>query len=205
MKNIIKRDFSRYSVPDLIALTMRVIKNQTNNPDFVTLQNEMAPMQQAEDDLKDANSGSGGTQQTEVVANKRVALTTLLDVNATDVEAVCAGSRAKALGSGHEVSKETAVKKVMPVKVTNVEAKTSLTNGTIDVDWSQEVNRVIYRIEKAAVIAGVAGPFTTAGYTTKLKYSVTGLSAGVTYQFRVISINNLGESIPSDVATAMSL
>jgi hypothetical protein len=207
MKNLIKYDFSRYTVAELVALTVRIIKNITNNPDFPDVQSEIPPLQQAEDDLKIANSNTqnGGLQQTQLVADKREALTVLLNTMATDVETACAGDRVKALGSGFEVTKETSIKKVMPVKVTDVEATTNIAGGAIDLSFAQEVNRVIYRIEKAAVIAGVAQPFTTAGYTTRLKYSVPALTAGVTYQLRVISINNLGESSPSDVATAMSL
>ncbi len=207
MKNLIKYDFSHYSVLELIALTNRVIKNITNNTDFTDVQSEIAPMQQAVDDLKNANSDaqSGGPQQTQIVADKRAALTILLSTMADDVETACGGDRVKALSSGFDTTQATAIKKVMPIQVINVEAKANGGSGMVDISYAAESNRVIYLIEKAAVIAGVAGQFNTAGYTSHVKYTVTGLTAGVTYLFRVISINNLGQSDPSDNATAMSL
>lgn len=207
MKKLIKYDFSHYSVLELIALIYRVIKNILNNSDFPGIQSQIAPLQQSADDLKMADSDTlnGGPQQTQIVATKRAIANDLLVTMSDDVEAACAGDRVKALGSGFDVSQETSIKKVMPVKVTNVEAQANGGVGLVDVEYEAEVNRVMYRIEKATVIAGVVGTFTTGGYTTKIKYTVAGLTPGTTYMFRVFSINNLGQSDPSDNATAISL
>ena len=207
MKNLIKYDFSHFTVLELIALITRVIKNILNNTDFPGIQSQIVPLQQSAVDLNiaESNTLNGGPQQTQIVADKRVIANDLLVTMADDTETACAGDRVKALGSGFEVSVETSVKKVMPVKVTNVEAKANGGVGLVDVTYAAEVNKVMYRIEKATVIAGVTGSFTTAGYTTKIKYTVSGLASGTTYMFRVFSINNLGISDPSDNATAMSL
>ncbi len=109
MKKLIKYDFSRYSVLELFALVLRVIKNILNNPDFVNVQAEIAPLQLAANDMKDADSDAlnTGPQQTELIANKRAILNTLFVQMAEDCETECAGDRVKALGSGFDVSKAT--------------------------------------------------------------------------------------------------
>ncbi len=207
MKKLIKYDFSHYNVLEFFALVLRVIKNLLNNPDFAAVQAEIAPLQLSANDMKDANTATlnGGPQQTEDLAAKRAIVNTLMVQMASDCETECAGNRVKALGTGFDISKASSIKKVFPLKVTGVEALANGGVGMVDVSWSQEVNRIIYRIEKAVVTNGAPGTFTSAGYTSTMKYTVTGLTAGIVYQFRVISINNLGEGDPSDTATAMSL
>ncbi len=93
----------------------------------------------------------------------------------------------------------------MPLKVMNVEAATNGGVGMVDVSWTAEANRIIYLVEVALVTNGVAGVFTNRAFTSKIKCTVPNLNPGSTCQFRVISINNLGLSDASDVATAISL
>ncbi len=207
MKNLIKTRFSHYSAVKLWALNDKVIKCMTDNPDFAGCQDALIPLKKAGGELSGAISDAkgGGTKETEILKNKKAAIIPLLDKLASDVEFICKGDRGKAIGSGFDMTKEKAEKKGKTEKVLGVEAEANRTSGIIDVSWAEDKNRVMYLIEKAVVIEGAIPQFVTAGFTTCIKFKVKGLTPGLIYQFRIISINNLGLSDPSDIATAMSL
>ena len=82
-------------------------------------------------------------------------------------------------------------------------------DGQIEVIWSAPVNNGgepvdEYRLEWSSNdFANILCTETLSGNPPATTYTVTGLTNGDTYYFRVIAINEVGESDPSDVESAI--
>jgi hypothetical protein len=70
------------------------------------------------------------------------------------------------------------------------------TSGTITLNWGAATDALSYQIERSTTSGSGFSTITTTSATT---YVNTGLTNGTTYYYRIVSINNTGNSSPSSV------
>lgn len=85
---------------------------------------------------------------------------------------------------------------------------TPILQNRIDISWSAPIDSGLspllgYKIEsKTSEQSDYSILVTNTGNPSNTSYSHTGLTAGLTYQYRVSAINSFGESMPSDMVEA---
>ena len=85
---------------------------------------------------------------------------------------------------------------------------TPISQNRIDLSWSAPIDGDLspllgYKIEsKTSEESNYSILVTNTGNVSITSYSHTGLTAGLTYQYRVSAINSFGESVPSDMVEA---
>ncbi len=85
---------------------------------------------------------------------------------------------------------------------------TPISQNRIDISWSAPIDSGLspllgYKIEsKTSEQSDYSILVTNTGNPSVTSYSHTGLTAGLTYQYRVSAINSFGESMPSDMVRA---
>ena len=85
---------------------------------------------------------------------------------------------------------------------------TPISQNRINLSWSAPIDSGLspllgYKIEsKTSEESDYSILVTNTGNTSTTSYSHTGLTAGLTYQYRVSAINSFGESVPSDMVEA---
>lgn len=85
---------------------------------------------------------------------------------------------------------------------------TPISQNRINLSWSAPIDSGLspllgYKIEsKTSEESDYSILLTNTGNTSITSYSHTGLTAGLTYQYRISAINSFGESVPSDMVEA---
>lgn len=84
---------------------------------------------------------------------------------------------------------------------------TAVSDSQINLSWTAPVNATLshvngYRIEVSVGCIGVFGTLVANTTTTATAYSNTGLISGICYEYRLLAINSIGVSNPSNTASA---
>ncbi len=177
----------------------------TDNPNYPTLQSELADTTKACDDLDAANQEmlfNGG----KIASEKKRELDSALRIRLTgigqQVQVISGGDKAKILSAGFEVRKsaEPITKLSQPQDL-----RSSLPgfSGLVDLDWEVVRGARYYNVWFTAGDPTTA-QWQLAGSTTKSRYTMEKLTPGTTYSFRVNAVGARAESIFSDITSIMA-
>jgi cellulose 1,4-beta-cellobiosidase len=99
--------------------------------------------------------------------------------------------------NSNEVPAQPYVPTLAPPAPTGLQA--AGTGFSIQLSWTASPNATSYRVERALF---EDGPWNSAGKSATVTYEDVNVLYGVTYYYRVMALNYIGEGDPSEVASA---
>ena len=195
------------SVAQKIASTRAYIKAMLGNPAFVAPAPTLSSVGTAATKLETDNNTLANLRQqaegqTSVVAASEAALDDLLAKLGAYVDTIADGDENKIRSAGMDVRSGAAPIGQLPAP-TDLSATTGDRDGELDVQWNRVKGASSYVVEQTTDAAAATG-WKSAGVATKSKQSVTGLTTGTKYWFRVAAIGAAGQSPWSDPATKVA-
>jgi hypothetical protein len=177
----------------------------TGNTNFTTPAPPLTAVQTATDGLRDAAEAVRLAKlalagAVDVQDQKQTAFDTVLTQEGNYVQNTSGGDPAKIQSAGMQVQAAPAPPAAMP-KVEDVSATGGDLEHECDVHWKPVKRKNNYIIEVSPDPV-TATSWTQAGLPTKSKFTVTGLTSGAKYWFRVAASGTLGAGPWSDPATA---
>jgi len=200
----IKLNLRNMGVSEKLQFARQIVTAMTGNANFPTPDPALTIVTGSSDDLEVAyNEANVAKQNATTKASTQDDVEAALDLTlmklANYVESASNGDETKILSAGMSVrAKATPVGALaMPV---NLSATAGDKEGEIDVAWDKVTGAKSYVIEMCA------DPITPAGWkqatiSTKSNFTVTGLTSGAKYWFRVSGIGAAGQGPWSDPAT----
>lgn len=203
----VKLELKDKTEPELVLYTENVVTKMTGNANFTTPNPPLASLTTAKNNLSTAvQTVTTLDQQLEAarvdMAAKRGILHGLLTQEGTYVENTSAGDATKILSAGMEVRDEPAPPAPMPTPQ-NLRAFAGDNDGEIDLDWDSVKKAKSYEIQRS-LDPVTATSWIAAGTVTKSKGTITGLTSGTKYWFRVRAIGAAGPGPWSDPATKIA-
>ena len=189
-------------IPQKVEFGRQVKTSMTGNANFTTPAPTLAALDTVCTDLETAYNNAEQARlmaksKTVIQNQKETAYNDLMNQLANYVENTSAGDEAKIKSSGMD-SKAKAVKGAAVLsKPANLSATTGDKNNEVDLHWDKIVGTNSYEIETCP------DPVDNTKWqhnktVTKTKVTVTGLTSGQRYWFRVAAVNAKGESGWSD-------
>jgi hypothetical protein len=197
----IKVGVDKMSVPTEIQFARQVVLDMTSNPNFASPAPALAAITSAATALETAyNTAQTARQnaktQTSIAQAKKAALDLLLMQEASYIQNVTAGDKAKIESSGFSVRNPATPIGNLPAP-TDVELAPSRNSGTVDMKWRGVRGADSYIVERALDSSGKL-LWGTALTTTKSKATVNSMVSGSKYWFRVAGIGAAGQGAWSD-------
>ena len=203
-KFVVSLNLREKSVPEKIEfgrhvndfMTIAIGTFATPSPTLASLLISVAEMEAAFN-----NATDGGKLLTSILHDKEAAFDTLMTALGKYVDNIAQGSETIIKSAGMDVKRDSA-----PIpsidKVTGLEAKTGKNTGEVDLDWDVVRGKLVY------LVYVKADGETDDKYVLKLvpsasKATITGLTAGTRYWFKVIAVGSRSRYGPdSDPAIA---
>jgi hypothetical protein len=200
---------SQLNIPEKIQRDRQIITALTGNTTFATPSPALATITTAIDKLEDDFNDALGKRQTAQAATNiqnesEAALDRLMAALAGYVDSVALGDEDKIMSAGMTL-KQHRGPVVQLTQVADLSAASGDMDGEIDLNWQPKKGAASYTIVKSATgNVATAGNWTPAATSTKSKTTVTGLTSGTRYWFRVAAIGSAGQGPWSDPATAIA-
>lgn len=177
----------------------------TDNPNFTTPLPPLTTVLTATEDLRDAAEAVRLTKLAYAAAvnvqeQKEIVFDTVLTQEGSYVENASAGDPAKIQSAGMQVQAAPAPPAVLP-KVEDVSATGGDLDQECDIHWNPVKKKNTYIIEVSPDPVTPTS-WIQAGLPTKSKFTVSGLTSGAKYWFRVAASGSLGAGPWSDPAPA---
>ena len=203
----VKLDLHGQTVVQKIASTRAYTKAMLGNPAFVAPAPTLSSVGTAATKLETDNNTLANLRQqaegqTGVVAASEAALDDLLTKLGAYVDTIADGDETKIRSAGMDVRSGAAPIGQLPAP-TDLSATTGDRDGELDVQWNRVKGASSYVVEQTTDAAAATG-WKSAGVATKSKQSVTGLTTGQKYWFRVAAIGAAGQGPWSDPATKVA-
>ena len=199
----VKLDFKRLPVSDKIVRAQQILKNLSNNPDFPTpnppLADVTAAIQLLETKVVSAQAARQSAQAATAEQNDAEdALDRLIDQIGAYIESVSGGDETKIISAGVSVRSSTSAPRELTAPL-SLAATEGDHDGEIELHWDRVPPARSYVIERSpdppTDSSWVHEKVVTASSTT-----ISGLTRGAKYWFRVAAIGASGQSGWSDPA-----
>lgn len=199
----IKLNLDRLSLAEKIAKARQIVKAITGNPNFPTPTPPLAALTTA---INEAEAAAAEAQQARQTAKEKTshqgqkeeALVKLVTQLAAYVESV-AGDEKTILSAGMDTREKAVAATDTTTEPHGLSASGGDHDGEIDLSWDKVSGAKSYVIEKSSDPPTTTS-WTHAGVSTRSSFTVTGLSSGSRYWFRVAAVNANGQSGWSDPA-----
>lgn len=204
----IKLSTSRLPLTEKIARARQIVKALSGNASFPTPTPDLAGVTTAIGDLEAAFTASQAARQdakakTTDQNNKEDIVDRLLAQLASYVEAVAGDDEKLIQSAGMDVRAPAVSTSDTPAQPAALAATAGDHDGEIDLTWDTSVGTKSYVIEKS-LDPPTPTSWTHAGVSTKSRTTVSGLTSGTRYWFRVAAVNANGQSGWSDPATKIA-
>jgi hypothetical protein len=208
-KLAISHNFSRTKVPDLLTQAQKVMTNiNAASTTFLTLPVTMAQIQ-ADITALTASSAAAADGSKKDIAQRKKDTHTLdqdLTLLGAYVVKVANGDAAIIAASGFTAAPPRVHTAPQPLAQPAIDSVTQGLSGQALVQLTAIPKAKSYEIQSAPMANGVPGTWTTTTVTAaKRPISITGLTPGTTYAFRVRALGALGYTDYSDSATRMMI
>jgi len=203
----VKLSLRDLTIPQKVQFMRQVKTAMTGNANFTTPVPSLATLGTKADDLEAKYNDAQASRQT-AQQKTNLQITSDNDANATltqlaaYVENASAGDTVKIQSSGMDVRADGAPIGTLPAPG-NLIVTAGDNDGELDPDWDSVRGATSYVVQKSA------DPFSSttwqnAGVVTKSKMTVTGLTSGDKYWFRVAAVGSAGQGPWSDPATKIA-
>lgn len=203
----VKLNLRGLSALEIVALGRRVAASLTNNPDFPNPQPPLATLTAAIDDLETAVGDLDRSKQetatkVSIKDDKQAAAVALLRQSAAFVEAVGGDNESLILSAGMEV-RSAASPSQPPAAPGDLSTSEGDHEGEVDLHWNKIKGAKSYEIQRSPD-PPTATSWQHAAVSAKSSATISGLTSGTRYWFRVAAITSAGQSGWSDPATKIA-
>jgi hypothetical protein len=203
----VKLNLRAQNVPEKVAFARRLAENLKSNTDFPSPSPNLAEVTASADTLEGAYNAAVTARQaaqaataTQDVAEQK--LDGLLTRLGSHIEDAADGDEAKIRKAGFDVRADRAAVGALP-SPTDLSATTGDKEGAIDLAWNRIAGAKSYVVEMTTDAAAATG-WKSAGVCTKSSNTVTGLTSGQKYWFRVAAVGASGQGPWSDPAVRVA-
>jgi hypothetical protein len=144
----------------------------------------------------------GGTLLTATMHGKEVVFDTVMTAMGKYVDGIAQGSETIILSAGMETKKQREPQP-LPARVTGLEALVGSHSGEIDLNWDvvlyNRASEIFMRADTDPVNA-----YVSIKVCFPTHFTVTGLTSGLRYWFKVVAHGTAGAAEPSDPATSLA-
>lgn len=195
------------TIPQKVQFMRQVVTSMTGNANFATPAPTLASITAKANDLEAKYNDASASRQT---AQQK---TTLQDTSDTEsnslmtqlalyVENTSAGDAAKIQSAGMEIRADGAPIGALPAPQGLI-ATVGDNDGELDLDWDSVRGATTYLVQRS-LDPPTATSWQQAIVVTKSKGTVTGLTSGTKYWFRVAAVGAAGQGPWSDPATRIA-
>jgi hypothetical protein len=204
----IKLNFNRLSLTEKIAKARQIVTALTGNPSFATPTPALATVTTTINETETASTEAQQARQTakektSAVNQKEEALDRLVSQLAAYVESIAGDDETLILSAGMGARERGVTTTEAPTVPKGLTASAGDHDGEVDLSWDRLAGAKSYVVEKSVDPPTATGWSHTA-VSTKSSFTVTGLTSGTRYWFRVAAINANGQSGWSDPASKMA-
>ncbi|MBC8031267.1 MAG: fibronectin type III domain-containing protein [Pyrinomonadaceae bacterium] len=204
----IKLNFHQLSITDKIAKARQIVSSLTGNPAFVTPTPALATATAAIDNLETAHAESQTAKQvaktkTSAQNEKEDVLDKIMSQVAAYVESVAGDNEETIRSAGMDTRAAAASTSGAPAQPQGLNATAGDREGEVDLAWDTVAGARSYLAEKSPDPPGNTS-WTHAGVSTKSRTTISGLTSGTKYWFRVAAVGTNGQSGWSDPASRMA-
>ena len=198
-----KLNFRRLSVPEKIAKAKQIVTALTGNADFPNPVPPLATLTTAANSLETTYNTAQANKQTWKAslpdqATAEDALDKLISQCQSYVESVAGTDEGKISSVGME-PKGPSGPSVALDPTTSLEVANGDHDGELDLNWDRAAGAKSYLIQQS-LDPNVATGWTQVGASTKSSITISGLTSGTRYWFRVAAVGAKGQSGWSDPA-----
>jgi hypothetical protein len=193
MRNVLLNAFTKLGQDGLSTYTNNVISEMTTDPQFAGLDKPVAALKQIYDAyvVALANNVNGGRVATMEKNKCKKDLTQQLSNVATLVDLLANGDDSIVMSAGFDVRKDVNSYEALVapdvLKITNESIA-----GLVTVQLGRVVGATNYGVEKRIKTAAEDAAWQNGEYSSALKFQVSELTSGKTYQFQFRAIGNKG-------------
>lgn len=203
----VKLNLRGLSALEIIALGRKVVKALTGNPDFPNPQPPLATLSAGIDDLETAVGDLDKSKQetatkVSIKDDKQAAAVALLRQSAAFVEAVGGDKESLILSAGMEV-RSAASPSQAPAAPGDLSTTEGDHEGEVDLHWNKIKGAKSYEIQRSPD-PPTSTSWQHAAVSAKSSATISGLTSGTRYWFRVAAITSAGQSGWSDPATKIA-
>jgi Fibronectin type III domain len=204
----IKLNLSSLSIPQKLAKAQQIVAALTGNAGFSTPSPALATITGATNDLNTAYGEAQAARQTakektNVQNQKEDAFDRLLTQLAAYVESVAGTNEQLILSAGMDMRAAAVAGTDPPGQPQALTPTAGDHDGQIDLSWDPVSGAKSYVIDQSGDPVTPTS-WSHGGVSTKSNFTVTGLTSGTRYWFRVAAVNNNGQSGWSDPATKIA-
>lgn len=200
----LKKGLSHLTAGALVAKAEHVHAQLTAHAaEFPAPSPSLVDLAQAKDGLLTAiaNALDGGRSAHQAKRDAYAKLSAILKQQAEYVANVANGDAQLILNGGYALRAE-ATPSQRPAAPSNLQALVPDVVNAVKVEWKGEGKVRLYQVQMSSTDPEQGAQWSTAGYASKRKHTITGLEPYRVYWFRVIALNTVGEGLPSDVLMA---
>jgi hypothetical protein len=205
----IKLNLRELSIPEKVSRARQIVTALTGNADFTTPHPALAEVTGSVDALETAYNEAQAARQeakarTSAQNQKEEDADRILSQLASYIDSVSGGDEIKIRGAGLDVRASSGPSPAGGSTAPNgLEATAGDYDGQINLRWNKVEKARSYVIERSND-PPTSATWTQAVVVTKAQASVTGLTSGTKYWFRVAAVTTGGQSAWSDPATKIA-
>ena len=200
----IKLSLNRLSLSERIAKARQIVTSLTGNSSFPTPTPALTAMSTA---IAEAETAAAEAQQARQIAKEKTsiqnqkdeALSKMISQLAAHVESVAGDDERMILSAGMDTRERAVAATATTSEPQGLSVSAGDRDGELDLSWDKVAGAKSYVVEKSADPPTATG-WSHAGVSTKSTFTVTGLTSGTRYWFRVAAVNTNGQSGWSDPA-----
>ena len=200
----IRLNLAGLSIPEKLAKARQNVTALTGNTNFPTPSPALANITTAANELEAAGAEVQAARQTakektSILNQKEDALDQLLTQLAAYVESVAGSNEQLILSAGMDMRASAVVSTTAPAQPQGLTATAGDRDGEIDLSWDTVSNAKSYIIEQSPDPVTPTS-WAHASVSTRSSQTMSGLTSGTRYWFRVAAVNINGQSGWSDPA-----
>ena len=205
----IKLNLKGLSIPEKVSRARQIVASLTGNADFTTPQPTLAQVTTSVDALETAYNEAQAARQeakakTSAQNQKEEDADRILSQLASYIDSASGGDETKIKGAGLDVRTTAGAGagggSTAPAAL---EATAGDYDGQINLRWNKVEKAKSYVVERSPD-PPTSSSWMQATVVTKAQASITGLTSGTKYWFRVAAVNTGGQSAWSDPATKIA-
>jgi hypothetical protein len=203
----VRLNLRNLSTLEIIALARQIVKALTGNPEFPNPQPTLAVLDGGIGELETAYSNLQAARQEvatklSIKDDKQAAILALLRQSAAFVESIAGDDETKILSAGMDV--RSAASPSQPAGAPgNLSGSQSDHEGDIDLHWDTVKGAKSYEIQRSPD-PPTPTSWEHAAVSVKSSATISGLTSGTRYWFRVRAVTSGGQSGWSDPATKIA-